>query len=139
MRVKASTLHRVIKEESYRLLREVDSGPAAQDLTSPDRVWSSPSEQGWAQAAGRSLQAATVASDLIKMKKENHIFQTSQKFIFRLRIVMVMFGWQFQTQQLELILRKLTLKPKMNWRSHLTSPIGNLFLTMLKLYFNTFH
>lgn len=68
MRVKESTLHRVIKEESYRLLREVDSGPAAQDSTNPNRTWSSPSEQGWAQAAGRSLQAATVASDLIKMK-----------------------------------------------------------------------
>ena len=68
MRVKESTLHRVIKEESYRLLREADSGPAAQDLTNPNRTWSSPSEQGWAQAAGRSLQAATVASDLIKMK-----------------------------------------------------------------------
>ena len=68
MRVKESTLRRIIREEASRALHEADAAQTAPDLTSPDRVWSSPSDPGWAQAAGRSLQAAIVASDLIKMK-----------------------------------------------------------------------
>jgi hypothetical protein len=61
MRIKASALRRIIKEEAYHTLNEADAS------VDPNRTWTT-LDQVWAQTAGRSAQATSVLSDLKKIK-----------------------------------------------------------------------